>query len=82
MPTPTICTAMLQELAEHHHTTQQQQFQERVASLLLDVSSSGTSNSMLVASGPLSLMSINTPDIEVSSDASMSGDPASPASNF
>jgi hypothetical protein len=57
---------MLEELREHHHTTRRQRFRERVASAISDISSSGTSDSMSVASAA-SLMSIDTPDVHISS---------------
>jgi len=82
MPTPTIRTAMLQELREHHHTTQQHRFQNRVASALSDLSSSGTSDSTSIFSDSASLMSIDTPDIRISSDEFMHTDAcASPTSS-
>ena len=81
MPTPTIRTVMLEELREHHLTTQQQRFRERVAAALSDVSSSGTSDSMSVVSesDADSVMSIDTPDIQISSDGIL--DPSSSTSS-
>ena len=64
---------MLQELTEHHRTTQQRRFRRRVASALSDVSSSGTSTDS-EAMSLASRMSIDTPDINVSSDVSMPPD--------
>lgn len=82
MPTPTIRTVMLQELAEHHNRSQQQRLRQRIASALSDVSSSGTSDSMSEVSDLASLMSIDTPDVDVSSDASMhSNDPPASGSD-
>jgi hypothetical protein len=76
MPTPTIRTVMLQELTEHCHTIQRRHFQQFIASALSDVSSSGTSTSDLMSevSDLASLISIDTPDIDVSSDISMHSD--------
>ena len=64
---------MLEELAEHHRTSRQQHFQQRIASALSDISSSGTSASDLMSevSDLASLMSIDTPDVDVSSDISI-----------
>lgn len=74
---------MLNELSQHHHTSQQQRFQQRIASALLDISSSGTSASDLMSevSDLASLMSIDTPDINVSSDMSMHSDYPFPTSS-
>jgi hypothetical protein len=76
MPTPTIRTVMLQELTQHHRTTQHQHLRQRIASALSDISSSGTSASDMMSevSDPASLISIDTPDVEVSSDISMHSD--------
>jgi hypothetical protein len=76
MPTPTIRTVMLQELAEHHRTTQQRRFRTHAASALSDLSSSGTSDSetMSLFSDLASLMSIDTPDVNISSDVSIPSD--------
>ena len=75
MPTPTICTVMLQELMEHHHTSQQQCFQQHIFPMLSDISSSGTSASNLMSEvSELSLLSIDTPDIDVSFDISIHSD--------
>ena len=81
MPTPTIRTVMLEELREHHLTTQRQRFRERVATALSDVSSSGTSDSMSVVSesDADSVMFIDTPDIQISSDGI---DPSSSTSSI
>ena len=71
---------MLNELSQHHPTSQQQRFQQRIASALSDISSSGTSTSDLMSevSDLASFMSINTLDIDVSSNMSMhSDDPSS-----
>jgi hypothetical protein len=84
MPTPTIRTVMLQELSEHHRTTQHQRFRARVTSALSDISSSGSSelSESMSLSDLASPMSIDTPDINISSDASMpSDDPASSTSS-
>jgi hypothetical protein len=77
MPALSIRTVMLQELTEHHRTSQQQRFRQRIASLLSDISSLGTSASDLMSASDVSdasLMSIVTPDIDVSSDISMHSD--------
>ena len=86
MPTPTIRTVMLEELRQHHLMTQQQRFQDRVASALSDLSSSGTSDSMSVVSesdsNASSVMSIDTPDILTSDGFIMDTDnPASATSS-
>ena len=83
MPTPTIRTVMLQELTQHHRTSQQQRFHQRIASAQSDISSSGTSASDLMSeiSDLASLMSIDTPDIDVSSDISIHSDDPLPASS-
>ena len=74
---------MLNELSQHHRTSQQQRFQQRIASALSDISSSGTSASDLISevSDLASLMSIDTPDIDVSSDMSMHSDDPFPTSS-
>jgi hypothetical protein len=85
MPTPMKCTVMLQELTEHCCTIQQQCFQQCITSALSDVSSSVTSTSDSMSevseSDLASLMSINTPDINVSSDVSMHSDDTFPTSS-
>jgi hypothetical protein len=76
---------MLEELREHHLTTQRQRFRRLVAAALSDVSSSGTSDSMSVVSesDAGSIMSIDTPDIQISSDGNIpTDDPSSPTSSF
>ena len=69
MPAPRIRTVMLNELEQHHRTSQQHHLQQRITSALSDISSSGTSESasdlMSEVSDLASLMSINTPDIDV-----------------
>ena len=71
---------MLQELTEHHRTSQQQHLQQRIASAVSDISSSGTSASDMMSevSDLASLMSIDTPDIDVSSDISIHSDHDNP----
>ena len=83
MPTPTICTVMLQELTQHHCTSQQWHLQQRIASALSDISSSGTSASDLMSevSDLASLMSMDTPDIDISSDISIHSDNPLPTSD-
>ena len=83
MPTPTICTIMLQELTQHHRTSQQQCLQQRIASALSDISSSGTSASDLMSevSDLASLMSIDTPDIDISSNISIHSNNPLPTSD-
>jgi hypothetical protein len=74
---------MLEELREHHLTTQRQRFQERVAAALSDVSSPGSSDSMSVVyeSDAGSVMSIDTPDIQISSDGYIHTDDPSSSSD-
>ena len=83
MPTPTIHTVMLQELTEHHQTSQQQCLQQHIASAVSDISSSETSasDSMSEVSDPVSLMSIDMPDINVSSNISIHSDNPLPTSS-
>ena len=60
---------------EHHCTSPQQHFQQCISSVLLDVSSSGTLASDLMSKvSELSLMSIDTPDIDVFSDICIHSD--------
>ena len=84
MPAPRIRTVMLDELKQHHHTSQQHRLRQRIASALSDISSSGTSESasdlMSEVSDLASLMSIDTPDINVSSDISIPSDGPLPSS--
>jgi hypothetical protein len=71
---------MLEELAQHHRIRQKQLLRQRIASALSDISSSGTSD-MSEASDLVSSMSIDTPDIEISSDISMHSDDPLPTSS-
>jgi hypothetical protein len=84
MPAPSIRTVMLQELTQHHRTSQERRLQQRIASATSDISSSGTSASDLMSevseSSLASLMSIDTPDIDVSSDISIHSDNPLPTS--
>ena len=73
---------MLQELTEHHHTSQQLCFRQCIASTLLDISSLGTSASELMSEVSESdLTSIDTPDIDASSDISIHSDDPLPTSS-
>ena len=84
MPAPRICTVMLDELEQHNRTSQQHCLWQRIASALSDISSSGTSESasdlMSEVSDLASLMLIDTPDINVSSDISIHSDGPLPSS--
>jgi hypothetical protein len=75
---------MLDELEQHHHTSQQHRLRQHITSALSDISSSGTSelasDLMSEVSDLASLMSINTPDIDVSSDISIHSDGPLPSS--
>ena len=73
---------MLQELTQHHHTSQQRRLQQHITSAVSDISSSGTSASDLMSevSDLALLMSIDTPDIDVSSDISIHSDNPLPTS--
>ena len=86
MPAPRIRTVMLDELKQHHRTSQQHRLRQHIASALSDISSSGTSESasdlMSEVSDLASLMLINTPDINVSSDISIHSDGPLPSSGF
>ena len=83
MPTPTIRTVMLEELTQHHRTRQRRRWQQRIASALSDISSSETSDLMseVDESDGASLMSIDTPDIDISSDISIPSDIPLPTSS-
>jgi hypothetical protein len=74
---------MLDELEQHHRTSQQHRLRQRIASAMSDISS-GTSESasdlMSEVSDLASLMSIDTPDIDVSSDISIHSDGPLPSS--
>ena len=74
---------MLQELTEHHRTSLQQCLQQCIASAVSDILSSETSasDSMSEVSDPMSLMSIDTPDIDVSSNISIHSDDPLPTSS-
>jgi hypothetical protein len=73
---------MLQELAEYHYATQRQRLQEHITSALSDISLSDSSDSISLRSDLGSPISIDTPDINISSDASMDSDnPPSPTSS-
>ena len=73
---------MLQELAEYHYATQKQRLQEHITSALSDISLSDSSDSISLRSDLGSPISIDTPDINISSDASMDSDnPPSPTSS-
>lgn len=84
MPAPSIRTVMLQELTQHHLTSQQRRLRQRIASAMSDMSSSGTSASDLMSevseSDLVSVMSIDTPDIDISSDISIHSDDPLPTS--
>ena len=71
MPRPSIRTVMLEELTAHHRSTQQQRFRQRISEVLSDLSeadlSDYSSQSHLSFGSPIS---IDTPDIMISSDIS------------
>jgi hypothetical protein len=72
MPQPTIRTNMLDDLAAHHRSIRQRRFRYNIAEIFSDLSESGDSDSSHFSSGsPLSPISIDTPDIHISSDISM-----------
>ena len=70
MPRLSIRTAMLDELTTHHRFTQQQRFQQQISDVLSDLSSADFSDysSHLSFGSPIS---IDTPDVMVSSDLSV-----------
>jgi hypothetical protein len=70
MPRPSIRTAMLDELTAHHRSTQRQRFRQQISEVLSDLSEADFSDysSHFSFGSPIS---IDTPDIMVSSDLSM-----------
>jgi hypothetical protein len=68
MPRPSIRTVMLDELAAHHRSTQRQRFQRQISEVLSDLSDFSDHSSHLSFGSPIS---IDTPDIRISSDFSM-----------
>jgi hypothetical protein len=79
MPRPSIRTVMLEELTAHHRSTQEHRLQQRIAEALSDISDSDLSEASALLS-PLSPISIDTPDIMISSDISMRSSHRSAAS--
>jgi hypothetical protein len=70
MPRLSIRTIMLEDLVAHHQSTRQQRFRQRATEMLSDVSETDVSDSSQPS--PFgSPISIDTPDIMVSSDVSM-----------
>ena len=77
MPRLSICTVMLEELAVHSQSIWQRRFQQRINDAISDLSESDISDSSQPLSSFGSPISIDTPDIMISSDISMSSDHSS-----
>jgi len=77
MPQLSIHTVMLEELAVHSQSIWQQQFQQHINDALSNLSESDISDSSQPLSSFGSPISIDTPDIMISSDILMSSDHSS-----
>jgi hypothetical protein len=80
MPRLSIRTVMLDELAAHHRSVQEQRLRKHVAEAVSDLSDSDLSASDLSMLSLFSPISIDTPDIMISSDISMHSGHSSAAS--
>jgi hypothetical protein len=77
MPRLSIRTVMLEELVVHSQSIWQRRFQQRINDALSDLSESDISDSSQLLSSFGSPISIDTPDIMISSDILMSSDHSS-----